>query len=356
MPRLFGRDYSQHELAQRVGRLEAVGGVTPFEYSHGKAKGVRALRVATGTGFEFVCMVDRGLDVGPAYYNGIPLSWQSRNVIVAPQYYDRAGNEFLRSFFGGLFTTCGLTNFGPGGEDRFGSFGLHGPISNTPAENVSWRQQWDGGQCSLEIHGSLRQTRVFGENMRLERTLRTSLGSNALELHDVVTNEAGSSWPHMILYHCNGGFPILSSEARLHVTHDWVTPRDAEAAKGLGEWDTGGEPQPDFKEQVFIHRPVCDATGRALVALTNSRLCGGEGLGVGVRFDPAQLPALFTWRMLGCGTYVMGMEPANCQTIEGRLEAAKRGTLPFLEPGESREYSLTFEVLSGARCSITSVL
>jgi hypothetical protein len=42
----------------------------------------------------------------------------------------------------------------------------------------------------------------------------------------------------------------------------------------------------------------------------------------------------------------MAAEPANCPTIEGRIEAERRGTLPMLEPGESREYELQFDVRS----------
>ncbi len=58
--------------------------------------------------------------------------------------------------------------------------------------------------------------------------------------------------------------------------------------------------------------------------------------------------ATSTWRMLGYGTYVMGIEPANCPTIEGRVNAEELGTLPFLEPGESRRYDLEFRILSQA--------
>lgn len=94
-------------------------------------------------------------------------------------------------------------------------------------------------------------------------------------------------------------------------------------------------------------RSVC-SDGRAVALLWNPALRAGRGLGLAIRFDPQQLPALFTWRMLGHGTYVMGMEPANCPTIEGRIEAEKRGTLPFLEAGESRTYDLEFDVLTDA--------
>jgi hypothetical protein len=153
----------------------------------------------------------------------------------------------------------------------------------------------------------------------------------------------------MVLYHCNGGFPLLSESACLYVSHREMHPRDADAEKGIDVWNRATAPQPGFKEQVFIHTPVACADGRAAVALVNRELRHGEGLGLAIRFDPRQLPAFFQWRMLGEGTYVMGMEPANCPTIEGRAEADRRGTLPFLDPGETRQYRLEFQILTERR-------
>lgn len=345
MPALFGRSYGRAELERRVGRTTQIGGITPFEFVDGRGRGVRAFDVATGSGFAFTAVADRALDVASATFDGIPLCWQSQNEIAAPEYYEPAGNGWLRTFFGGLFTTCGLTNFGPPGSDRWGPFGLHGRINATPAANVRCETFWEGDSCILELSGTMRQTRVFGEDIRLERRLRTMLGSNRLELHDTVTNDGGERVPHMILYHCNGGFPILDDEARLHVSHSTMEPRDDEARRGLELWDRGGPPTPGFAEQVFIHRPERCSEGRAAAVLANRTLRDGRGLALAIRFDPLQLPALFTWRMLGSGTYVMGMEPANCATIEGREAAEKRGTLPFLEPGESRHYDLEFEAI-----------
>ena len=97
---------------------------------------------------------------------------------------------------------------------------------------------------------------------------------------------------------------------------------------------------------MFIHKPIACDDGLARAILWNPELRSGAGLGFALRFDPHQLPGLFTWRMLGHGTYVMAIEPANCVTIAGRVDAGKRGTLPFLEPGESRTYDLEFEVLT----------
>ncbi len=348
MPYLFGRDYTRAELESRVGRLDAVGGVTPLAMQAGRGVGVRALEFDTGSGFAFTALIDRAFDVAFARYGGIPLCWRSCNDVASPAYYDPHGDAFLRTFLGGLFTTCGLTNFGPAGQDEWGEFGLHGRIDATPAENVAHQAIWDGDECMLEARGTFRETRVFGENMRLERRLRAPLGGRSLELHDEVTNDGGSRTPHMLLYHCNGGFPILAEGAELHVSHSGMRPRDAQAERALTQWSQGGPPDPNFKEQVFIHTPVTCNDGLAAAVLINPALRAGRGLALAIRFDPAQLPALFTWRMLGCGTYVMGMEPANCPTIEGRVEAGKRGTLPFLEPGETRSYDLRFDVLESS--------
>ena len=349
MPQLFGRGYSRSELSALTGHLDALAGITPLERVSGRGRGVREISVRTGSGFSFVSVADRALDVALAAYDAFPLCWRSCNEIASPTYADDEADGFLRTFAGGLFTTCGLANFGPAGSDAWGTFGLHGRINLAPAENVRCETTWpDEHTCVFEVAGTMRETQVFGENFRLERRLRAFAGGTSLELHDTVTNEASSRRPHMILYHCNGGFPILAPETRLYVSHASVRPRDAQAARGLDVWDRGASPQRDFEEQVFIHEPIACADGRAAAILWNPLLREGRGLGLAIRFDPIQLPAFFTWRMLAHGTYVMGMEPANCPTIEGRVEAGKRGTLPFLEAGESRTYDLEFTVLTSA--------
>jgi hypothetical protein len=46
------------------------------------------------------------------------------------------------------------------------------------------------------------------------------------------------------------------------------------------------------------------------------------------------------------GEYVLGFEPANC-LVEGRAKERERGTLQFLEPGETREFLVHIGVLDG---------
>ena len=62
-------------------------------------------------------------------------------------------------------------------------------------------------------------------------------------------------------------------------------------------------------------------------------------------FDARQLPFHFVWRMLGEGTYVVGIEPCSNRPA-GRLDARERGELIVLEPGESRSYDLELGALT----------
>ena len=79
------------------------------------------------------------------------------------------------------------------------------------------------------------------------------------------------------------------------------------------------------------------------VAIVNHEL----GLGVYEVFRSDQLPHHFVWRMLGEGTYVVGIEPSTNRTA-GRLDARARGELIELEPGERRAYDLELGALDGA--------
>jgi hypothetical protein len=63
------------------------------------------------------------------------------------------------------------------------------------------------------------------------------------------------------------------------------------------------------------------------------------GLGLYQIYGREQFPHHFVWRMLGKGTYVVGIEPSTNRTA-GRLDARERGELIELEAGEKRMYEL----------------
>jgi galactose mutarotase-like enzyme len=142
----------------------------------------------------------------------------------------------------------------------------------------------------------------------------------------------------------NLGWPLLDETARLvgpgHPGEP-PEPRDAEAHKGLKDWDTFASPTPGFRERVFYHRPLADAQGWAEARLENPSLEGGMALSV--RFRPEQLPHFVQWTMTGEGTYVVGLEPATCR-VGGYQREEAEGRVIHLAPGESRRFRLQIEI------------
>jgi hypothetical protein len=341
MARFLGQQWTREQLLLHVGQIEQIAGVKAVEAADGTGRGVRMFEVYTGSGLSFWVLADRALDIAACCYQGLPLAWSSAVGEVHPAYYEAAGLGWLRSFPGGLITTCGLDHFGAPSTDAGEAFGLHGRISNLPARQVSYRTYWLDDEYELEIMGQVRQARLFGENLLLQRRIRTRLGANQIWVEDTVTNEGFEPQPHMILYHCNLGFPLISADSRLGLEAAETVARDAEAEVGIAEWSSFQAPTPAYKEQVFRHRPQADAQGLVAVEIENPHL----DFGLRISYNQDNLPYLFQWKMMGQGAYVLGIEPANCSAVEGRAVARERRDLPELAPGESRNYSLTFEIV-----------
>ena len=103
--------------------------------------------------------------------------------------------------------------------------------------------------------------------MTLQRRISTELGSNSILIEDIVTNLGFSPQPHLILYHCNLGFPLVSEHTRLMVDVEDTIPRDADAVVGLDQWSEFQAPTPGYSEQVFRHVPRANDEGKVNVVL-----------------------------------------------------------------------------------------
>jgi hypothetical protein len=319
------------QALQRIGSLAQVARVDAFVETDGPARGSRRLRVLNGGGLEFDVHPDRGLDIGAATFDGIPLAWLSSTGITSPEFYEPEGRGWLRTFGGGLLTTCGLDSFGPPADDEDGVAGMHGRIGAIPA-------QLTGAEATAErvtVSGTVRQTAVFAENLVLRRRITSAVGSSAFSVEDAVTNEGSSPSPHMVLYHVNLGWPLLDQGAVVDIPHAAVRPRDPDAEEGFGHQYEIGAPVRGFREQVYIH----EAGPERYAAVTNEQ----RGLRFTLRFSET-LPAVFEWKMTATQHYVLGLEPANTPEIRGRAAARAAGLLPRLEPGETVRYDLSFEL------------
>jgi hypothetical protein len=248
------------------------------------------------------------MDVGAAEYKGVPLAWLSGAGFPHPAFHEREGRDWVRTFGGGLVTGCGLTNAGAATEDEFGCEGLHGRLSHLPARGVAGGGEWQGDEYRLWLRGRMRQYAVFGEDMELTRVISARLGNAAFAIEDTVENRADRAWPLMLLYHVNIGFPVLAPDSELQIVPHEVTPRDAEAQRGLDGWMRFQEPQAGFAEQVFLHDIPAGPDGMAEAALFNPSL----RLGLRLRFRKAELPFMAEWKMMGNGTYVW---PRACERL-----------------------------------------
>jgi hypothetical protein len=144
----------------------------------------------------------------------------------------------------------------------------------------------------------------------------------------------------MFLYHMNVGYPILDEGAELVIAANSVTPV---AEYPVEDYRIMTGPTPAMPEQCWEHDVRVDPKGRSSAAVVNERI----GLGVYQSYDAAALPFHTTWRMLGEGTYGVALEPTTNRDA-GRFDAAERGELLWLAPGETRTYDLEIGVLDGS--------
>src|SRR5436309_7722991 len=95
-----------------------VGGIDAYAIDEGPARGVRALCVNTGAGLRYRVLVDRGLDIDQAFFNQHSLTFLTHKGVTAPTRGLDRGPDWLKSFPGGLLTSCGPFNVGRGVNDN----------------------------------------------------------------------------------------------------------------------------------------------------------------------------------------------------------------------------------------------
>ena len=342
---------SRFPWQDKVGNPAQIGGIETSVLDNGPGAGTRIAWVNTGTGLRYKVVIDRGLDIVDAFFNQHSLVWLSHPGITAPRPDANHGTEWLYTFAGGLLTTCGLTHIGGPEADEKEKRGIHGRISNIPATIESIVQPDPAeGKLNISITGVLKQSRVFGPNLELRRTISNKIGESKITIHDVVTNRGNTPSPHMILYHCNFGWPLVDEgvdivyrgkcrsrgmemdDAVFNDNHNYK-----KCSKPLKSHVGGGE------ACGFIN-VAADSKGFCTVGLHNERL----NMAVAIKYKKKQLPCLANWQHWGPGEYVTALEPGT-NPPTGQNKARKEKKLIHIEPGESRTYDLEIAVLTGQR-------
>jgi hypothetical protein len=348
MALLYGTTYTRDQLTRYVGSLSQICGVQLGQLDDGAERGVRTANFRTGTGFVFTVLADRGLDIAYSAFRGASLDWRSPTTCVAPSFFEPEGLGWLRGFYGGLLNTCGLTYYGKPTIDEGVPLGLHGRASFISGTKFAYGDLWIGDEYEMWVSGEIREAAVHGENLVLHRRISTRLGESRLYIKDMVTNEGFRKTPHMMLYHINLGFPVVSPSSELLISSSEVRPRTEVAARGLGSEMLLQPPTKDYEEQVFYHILHPDQEGYVTMALVNRYFNKGEGLGVYLKYRLDQLPIMAEWKMMGEGTYVFGLNPGT-NFADGRDKERAEGRLRFLTPGEVCQYELEIGVLDSIK-------
>lgn len=315
-----------------IGNPLQVRGAEQYVLQNGKGSGMRFLYVRNGLGLEFWLSLDRAGDVSRLNFRGDNMGFFAPCGYVAPQYYDRVGAGFLKSFTAGFFTTCGLTAVGSPCTDAGEVLPLHGTVSHIPAELCAIEETAE----ALTVKLKLRDAVIFGRKLVLERKYTVSYRENSFEVKDTVTNEADTETPYMIMYHCNMGYPLVSENALVRIPYNTMRARDARAQADIDTALQMEKPQAGYQECCYYY-DVKAHDGIARAGIFNSDI----GKGVILRYGKDTLPCFTQWKMMGKTDYVLGLEPGNCNP-DGRDVMRKKGTLQFLQPDESVTTAVTF--------------
>jgi len=336
-------DYKNFDR-DKTGNISQIAGLRHYEFADGKAKGVEAVEVRTGSGFCFTVLPGRGMDIAWTEYRGVPINYMSKTGIVSPAYYEAGGMNWLHNFFAGTLTTCGLLNVGgpqnvnhPVIGER--EYGLNGRISNCAAEQVSLYEDWEDGRYVMRVSGLMREAVLHGEHITMRREISTEFGSNEFTIKDVVTNHAANPQDIMLLYHINMGYPLLEANSRFVANSKTTTPLSDEAKQDIDKAFECSEPIAGIAERCYSHDIVPDENGFVTVSFINDKL----DLGVQLKYKKEQLPCFNQWKMMNKSEYVVGLEPGNCLPVGYNNTKNKDTLMPF----ESKTFEVAFKIIDG---------
>jgi hypothetical protein len=321
--------YTSTYLRSRVGDLSHVISARTIELNDGPSLGTKAVEVRVMGGIDALILIDRGLDIGPAFFQGIPLHWTSSTGITSPSLFQ--DHDWLRSFHGGLLVTAGLRNVGPGFSNSDEVQPMHGRISNIPAHEINVSSGIDDDDVPiLTVSGKVRETTVYGCNLLLHRTFIFKLGQPKITIKDEIINDGFSATEVMLLYHFNIGYPLVSSKSKLIVDSSTIKSHGSlegnldEVAKSFSD------PISEFSAQVFEHQFEKQLNTRKIGIENPNLLNSGQFLKLELEYRSHELHRLWQWRMMGQGMYLTGLEPSNCGITGRGNNSGNDGTL--LEP------------------------
>ena len=276
----------------RISTITQAGGLRSYILTDGPEAGLRVIEIDTGK-IRFLLNESKALDVMQLYHAGQNISFVSKNGFTAKAW------PFGRRFEGGMVYTCGLDAVGeiPGRE-------MHGSLHGTPARVT--RAELDGEEFT--VCAQMSDTALFGKNLLLRRTVRTSLGAETLTIEDELKNCGTKEEEYCLLYHVNLGYPMLGEGARVVADLDCAVPRTPWAAEHLAERAEITAPVPNEEEMCYFLQ-----FNEPKVSLVNEKL----GKAFTLAWSQETLPRFIQWKSMAAGDYGLGFEPSTTVLDEG---------------------------------------
>ncbi len=307
------------DLRTKVGDLRQFASVRRIVLDDGVERGVAALAFSNGGGLDFWALADRSLDIGPLWWKGMPVGWQSMAGFRSPHLHhpeEDGGRGYSRTN-SGFLVTCGLDHF----RQPVPGHPMHGRLPFTPARVTAHGEDWNRSEPVLYCEGEVMQFRAGGEALRLKRRLEAPIGGNLLRIRDEVTNLSNEPAPQASLYHFNFGYPALAPGSTVT-----LGARRLLEVKSLPDVSL-------LSESVSF---PAEGDGATAVCRLATPMDHGMTLEIAVRFDVSTLPHLQLWHDLRPHACVVAIEPCTSAKVNG--------TEAVLMPGESRAYALEIEL------------
>lgn len=328
----FGGDSVALEpgLRRLLGAADQLVAVTRAVLDEGPGRGTPVVSVRNPGGISFDVLLDRAMDIGWADAAGLPLAWRSPRGTVSSDRYEPHGTGWVRTFGGGLLSTCGLASTGAPATVDGVHHPLHGRIGHVPAENVRWALIEEDGALAVEIVGDVVEAALGQPTLALRRRLVAGTSQAWLRVEDTVRNAGWVRAGHMFRHHLNLGAPVVVPGTVVTATAEVVGERDAVGRPSVTlPWvlDVADGPTP---EVVAYCRPTPGPQVRVEVRAP-------EGPWVTIEQDGATWNQTVLWRDATPGVNVLGVEPSTSRD-GGRAQAERDGEVIWLEPGEARTY------------------
>lgn len=307
--------------------------VTAFRY----ASGVEGLRVANARG-HLVILPWMGQMIWDAEFDGRDLTM--RNMFRQP----KPAREVVETYGCFAFHSGLLANGCPSPEDNHP---LHGEMACAPMDDA-WLEL---DEDSLRIGGRYEYVMGFGHHYQAQPEVVLRKDSALFDIKMAVTNLASVAMPLQYMCHMNYAYVpdatfsqnvpdealTLRESVPAHVkpTEQWLA-FNQRILQGEASLDTLNEPHYYDPEIVFFADNLSAWTDKPEFSMT-----APDGTTFVTRFASAELNYVTRWILYNGDQQVAAFAlPATCRP-EGFLAAQNNGTLLYLEPQQTRTFTVT---------------